>query len=627
MKLEKIRINGFGKILEKDICFSKKLNIIYGPNESGKSTIQAFIKAMLFGFGKSRASGMTEKEKFKPWNAAAYGGMLEYTLDNMKSFSIWRDFNSKQAKIYNHECKDITNEFDKSKAGGVLFAQEHLGVSAVLFESTCFAPQEQIRLNANDQALLTDKITNMVETGSESISYIKASKAIEKALTEEVGTDRTSERPINRINDNIKRLEKERSSCENILKSTRALEEQLEELKKDETVLRQEIAAANNLYKGKADDRNYSSAQMSDKEIEELKINLEHKEIELKDIGRSIPSGSAVFDDDVAEQLTGLQALVRALGLKYKILLCCGIGMLIYAIGSAAVIKELRLSNIIPGIISVISILIGFGLYHRPFMKAKYEIRDILTAASIKTTAEYFEKKREIYFLLEKKRIIEESAELIRSQIKTVSKGNIIDNEQLRKTESKIIEIETEIKVLSTQAVKLPEIEEELERCKQEKKKLEEFAWCLSKAKKILDESNEQLKSDIVPGLSKGLSDIAYGLTGEYKNIKADACGQGIKVILEDGNVIPLDSLSGGTIDQIYFALRAAGLNMISENGETLPFVLDEPFSQFDDKRIKRACQILDNISKKNQVIIFTCRQDEAELIKAELPDAEVINL
>lgn len=665
MKLEKIRINGFGKISEKNIGFGKNLNIIYGSNESGKSTIQTFIKAMLFGLGKNRIVGIPEKERYKPWNSKVYGGSLEYTLDNLRRFSVWRDFTSNQTKLYDSECKDITDEYDKSKTGGILFAQEHLGVNAALFESTCFVSQLGIRLDSDGEALITDRITNMIEAGSENISYIKAVKIIEKALVEEVGTDRTSERPINRVIESIKHLEKERANCAKVLQNIRTLEEERKELKKDEMILIQETAGADALYKAKKVERQYNSIQMSDRRVEELKINLEQRETELKVIADNIPLGSAVFDDDVANQLSDLKLLIRKLGFKFKNLLGCGMGILIYVLGSVVVMKEVLLVNMILSAISVMTILIGFGLYYRPLVKAKSEIGEILTAGSVNSASEYFDKKKEIMFLLEKKRIIEESAALLRNQLESISRENEtetaidlcntdmnmkeIQNEllgelkdmnsyeleqyskekkyQLHETELRIIEIETEIKVLSSQVIKLPEIEEQLERDRQEKKKLEEFAWCLVKAKEILDESNHQLKSNIIPGLSNKLSNIAYDLTGKYSNIKADVGGQGIKIILEDGNVISPDLLSGGTIDQIYFALRVAGLDMLSENGELLPLILDEPFSQFDDNRIKITAGILNSISKKNQVIIFTCRQNEVDIIKNEIPNAQIIKI
>lgn len=660
-----MRVNGFGKITEKEIELNRNLNIVYGSNESGKSTIQAFIKAMLFGLGKNLKAGIPEKERFRPWKSREYGGMLEYSLDNLKKFSIWRDFGSNQVKVSDSGYKDITNEFDKSKAGGVLFAQEHLGINSVMFESTCFISQLGIRLDSERELLMSDKITNMLETGNENVSYIQAVKALEKALIEEVGTDRTSERPLNKIRERIHFLEKERASFARILERTRALEEELEELKRNELVLKHKFMAVEALCNGIKTEQKLKSIQSSDNRIGELKYNLEQKKSEISQVLRNIPSGSAVFDEDVANHLTKLQSEIGKIVRKFSLLFGGGMGMLVYVLGRSIVMRDFLITDIILEAAALIIIIVGIALYIKPLITGKSEVRDILSAGSVKTISEYFEKKKEIQFLLEKKGILEESAEIIRSQIGSIYEENksipdsgesyknidiqgIPDNiieeikliqsseveaysketiNQLRKAELKINGVETEIKILSEQASRLPEIEEQLEGERQEELKLKEFAWCLTKAKKILDESSQELKNNTTPELSNRISSTVYDLTRRYNHVKADAGGQGIKIILEDGNVIPPELLSGGTIDQVYFALRVAGIQMLSENGETLPLIIDEPFSQFDDDRIKLTAQMLGRISEKNQVIIFTCRQNEVDLFLKEVPSAQLIRL
>lgn len=660
-----MRVNGFGKITEKEIELNRNLNIVYGSNESGKSTIQAFIKAMLFGLGKNLKAGIPEKERFRPWKSREYGGMLEYSLDNLKKFSIWRDFGSNQVKVSDSGYKDITNEFDKSKAGGVLFAQEHLGINSIMFESTCFISQLGIRLDSERELLMSDKITNMLETGNENVSYIQAVKALEKALIEEVGTDRTSERPLNKIRERIHFLEKERASFARILERTRVLEEELEELKRNELVLKHKFMAVEALCNGIKTEQKLKSIQSSDNRIGELKYNLEQKKSEISQVLRNIPSGSAVFDEDVANHLTKLQSEIGKIVRKFSLLFGGGMGMLVYVLGRSIIMRDFLITDIILEAAALIIIIVGIALYIKPLITGKSEVRDILSAGSVKTISEYFEKKKEIQFLLEKKGILEESAEIIRSQIGSIYEENksipdsgesyknidiqgIPDNiieeikliqsseveaysketiNQLRKAELKINGVETEIKILSEQASRLSEIEEQLEGERQEELKLKEFAWCLTKAKKILDESSQELKNNTTPELSNRISSTVYDLTRRYNHVKADAGGQGIKIILEDGNVIPPELLSGGTIDQVYFALRVAGIQMLSENGETLPLIIDEPFSQFDDDRIKLTAQMLGRISEKNQVIIFTCRQNEVDLFLKEVPSAQLIRL
>lgn len=54
MKLLELHINGFGKIHDRTISFSDGINVIYGRNEAGKSTLHTFIRGMLFGMERGR---------------------------------------------------------------------------------------------------------------------------------------------------------------------------------------------------------------------------------------------------------------------------------------------------------------------------------------------------------------------------------------------------------------------------------------------------------------------------------------------------------------------------------------------------------------------------------------------
>lgn len=73
MKIQKLKINGFGKLQDKELNFSDGLNVIYGSNESGKSTLHEFINSMFFGAAKTK-KGKDESilSKYTPWNANDY---------------------------------------------------------------------------------------------------------------------------------------------------------------------------------------------------------------------------------------------------------------------------------------------------------------------------------------------------------------------------------------------------------------------------------------------------------------------------------------------------------------------------------------------------------------------------
>ena len=109
MILLSLYINGFGKFKNKELKFTEKMNIVYGYNEAGKSTIFMFIKAMFYGLerAKGRASKSDTWTKFKPWgNGDIYGGNLRFSYKE-KDYRIERDFTKNADKPF-----AIVNETD-----------------------------------------------------------------------------------------------------------------------------------------------------------------------------------------------------------------------------------------------------------------------------------------------------------------------------------------------------------------------------------------------------------------------------------------------------------------------------------------------------------------------------------
>lgn len=98
MRIDRLHLQDFGQFHNKDITLAPGINILYGPNEAGKSTIKDFIVDMLFGIDKSRGIGarFDHYEKRKPINGSAYSGAMEITTPNGQ-YQIERNF-SRQEK-------------------------------------------------------------------------------------------------------------------------------------------------------------------------------------------------------------------------------------------------------------------------------------------------------------------------------------------------------------------------------------------------------------------------------------------------------------------------------------------------------------------------------------------------
>ena len=83
MNIKNIKINAYGNLENKEINLDKKINIIHGANESGKSTILSYIVNSFYGISKTKdGKDISDYDKYKPWNNNEFSGRISYELDN-----------------------------------------------------------------------------------------------------------------------------------------------------------------------------------------------------------------------------------------------------------------------------------------------------------------------------------------------------------------------------------------------------------------------------------------------------------------------------------------------------------------------------------------------------------------
>ena len=100
MKINKLKINNYGKLKDIEIKLNDNINIIYGQNEAGKSTLLNFILNSFYGISKNKkGKDISDYDKYKPWVGEEFSGKVEYELDNGKKYEVYRDFNKKNPKI------------------------------------------------------------------------------------------------------------------------------------------------------------------------------------------------------------------------------------------------------------------------------------------------------------------------------------------------------------------------------------------------------------------------------------------------------------------------------------------------------------------------------------------------
>ena len=99
MIIREANIGKFGKLENQKYQFAPQINVIYGANESGKSTLMQFLKAMLFGLEKTRVRKTLDTyNRYEPWDTPAYfyGSMMFET--GQQQFLLERNFYYKEKR-------------------------------------------------------------------------------------------------------------------------------------------------------------------------------------------------------------------------------------------------------------------------------------------------------------------------------------------------------------------------------------------------------------------------------------------------------------------------------------------------------------------------------------------------
>ena len=617
MKINNLKINGYGKIKNKELNLNNGINIIHGKNEAGKSTTLSFINNMFYGILKTKnGKAISDFDKYKPWKTEEFSGKINYTLDNGQSYEVYREFKKKNPIIYDKNLNDISNQYIIDKSNGINFLNEQIGIDRDIFENTVITYQDGIKLSKSSQNTIIQKISNLVSSGDENISFKKTLDKINKLQTDEVGTARTSQKPINIVNDKIEKLENEKSELENykslINKTSDDCTKLDDELKSENIKLELLKKYRKSLDEDKIDfaeiDVNKNLEAGYDSKIQELKDKI----------------------DDKAK--LRIQREKKSFVKNYIFILLIFIIMIITIV--------LRTFIAVPIIIGIIDVVLAF-ITIRSVLKFKKQKKDKLNELDelekrINKENEILNKKKE-----ERKIEIEEKENKIQEKRKEENQKleqefldflnkdfiqNVFDmnsdeifvaienkEERINNLNLNLHTKETEKQVMNEKLDNLAKIDEELFTALEEKEELNSLNNSFNIAKECMEIAYEKIRNSLSPEFTNELCYLIDSISnGKYKNIKFSDT-EGLTIEIDDGRYISAENLSIGTIDQMYLSLRLSSLKAISK--ENMPIILDEAFVYFDDERLKNIINFMNKNYRDKQIIIFTCSDREKSIL------------
>lgn len=653
MILEKLYIDGFGKFSDYSLNFSPSIQILYGENEAGKSTIHAFIQAMLYGIPK----GASKKEVFfqyRPFSKAlGFGGSLTFSHQG-KSYCVQRNF------LQGGEAHITILPQGEKLFEGESFLQSVLSpFSLESFKNTVSIRQLKSSTEREMVYELQAMLSNFQESGNVELNPQAALDYLEQEearLREKMIPDATKRYSgllgeVKNTHRSLSLLEAEeaQSSEEKSLKGLAPKEAMIEATNREETDGEESFEKNSSVVKNCI--------------LKEESLELQQKVAEI---------------EETREEWNRLSSLLEKEGLSNKEELLLEQEKMLQYLSHEQEEKELGKSSIFLyplfcffalcfAVLTTLSFLyaytsvalprfpffsMGFSAYLYPFFCAfllflllalsqrriftqqqrwvkqeKREFEEILAKRNISTFLQFQNSSKEElreegssytqakvlqYYntLLEKwgeKEELEKSLALLEESYQK-EKNLWLETSYKEKQKEQREELLRQYGILQNKADLIrPSLEEN--------EKLQEKREAILEAKERIGQIAGEIRKSFAFHLNedcgKALSEITGG---RYDSLWIDEQLH-IYVNAKEG-FFPLEQASTGTIDQLYLALRLSmALLLQRENRDLLPLLFDDSFAMYDEKRLAASIGYLKK-AYPAQILLFTCHHREEKILK-----------
>ena len=264
------------------------------------------------------------------------------------------------------------------------------------------------------------------------------------------------------------------------------------------------------------------------------------------------------------------------------------------------------------------------------------EMRKFFPAvSSVEQAAKAAEEAEKLFHMLSQAEAIALSAENVSRALQAEYEGDFEETTEfvpkplrsredtkaaIERAENKLQELSKEYNILCGQAQAVGDPVVLMGEIKELEEKLsvqEEQYDALSLAVEILTGAENEMQLRFSPVISRRAGEIMKRLTGgKYEKVSFDKNFDALAK--ESGETVGRSalSLSEGTENQLYLALRIAMCELILTGDDPCPLILDDALFSFDDERMKKTLDYLKEISETRQILLFSCQTREAEYFK-----------
>ena len=633
MIIRKLRAS-FGKLEGESLRFHDGLNVIYAPNESGKSTWCAFIRAMLYGIDsteRARDGYLPDKQRYAPWSGAPMEGSMDVRAEG-SDITLQRRTTVRSAPMRDFSAVYTGTNTPVEGMTGQSCGELLTGVSKEVFRRSAFIAQGGVAVSGSPE--LEKRIQQIVSSGDEQTSYSEAENRL-RTWQHRRRYHRKGLLPV---------LEGEMDEAQRLLSdigtsadSVREMEGQLQQLQQRCNDLEQSVAEARKkqrndalqkLREGRADvqrrndDHDAALAELSrrrealqrsefgDRSREELEAEVNNDMDSLEEIREDTGHRFALFP---AVAFSILAILLAALyGLWTKLPYILGAGFM--CVG--AIIFFLRYSRIRQAAQR------AFAEQERILRKYKVSIPEDVPgvytdfcaledavlegAAEEKRSRDRYDHAVEVLHRLEDAAVNELDFAGGDTEAARLSRMLHTARQEASALAAKISGLNGRLSAMGDPMVVASSL-----RDKQTQYQMIQSEYdAITLAQEILREADQEIQSRFSPALSGLAAKYMNEMTGgRYEDVLV---GQDFSARTRvQGDTVARDAefLSAGTADLMYLAVRLAVCELALPDGEPCPLILDDALVNLDETREAQAMNLLKRIALKRQVILFTCRK------------------
>lgn len=623
----------FGTLDGEQLRLDTGLNIIYAPNESGKSTWCAFLRAMLYGIDTSqraRAGFVPDKQKYAPWSGKPMAGELELEQGG-KCITIRRWTEAPNAPLRGFSAVYTGTDIPVPGLTAADAGEQLTGVSAEVFARTAFIGQGGLVVTGTPE--LEKRISAIVTSGEEASSYTEADAQLRAwlrrrrsgqhgALPELEGRITTVEEQLHRLERNAQ----EQAACAAEIAQTDAelqtVTEQMNAARQ-----RQRRAALSSMGEEK------SNLRTLEQTLEQARRDAAARRTALEQthFGVQTPDEAgetAERDAQRAESLAGtaehggkpyfwiaalvLSALCAALGylvaqpLYYAAIALAVLAVVLLVVARSGKKRAQEASAALGKLLRSYGAQDADGIYYQAEVhRAAYRAcaaamqAEQKAAAALEDAREHqCETHERLLQSLDFESGTGEAAALYQRKCALESVRTRLRTQQAQLTGAALAIGDP--MALGSEHAQLLEQRDALER---------QYA-AIALAIETLGRADSELQSRFSPQLAQKAADYMDYLTdGRYDELVL-ARDLSAKARSAD-DPTPRDTayLSAGTADLLYLSVRLALCELTCPADDPCPLVLDDTLVNFDDARAKRAMALFHEIAQHRQVILFTCHE------------------